>query len=91
MSQLNGFQSQMNQIGNASYSGIAMAGALAGLPQVDVSKKYQFSAGVSSYDGYSALAIGASARITQNTIIKLGVSGSNASHLLINAGMGYSW
>ena len=68
-----------------------MAGALAGLPQVEQGKTFQVSAGVGNYAGYSALAIGGSARITQNTIVKMGVSATGGSnHVLLNAGVGYS-
>jgi autotransporter adhesin len=90
--QLQGLQQNINTVARNAYSGIAMAGALAGLPQVEQGKTFQLSAGVGNYAGYSALAVGGSARITENTIVKMGISATGGSnHVLFNAGVGYSW
>ncbi|MEW6345472.1 MAG: YadA-like family protein [Pseudomonadota bacterium] len=91
VAQLEGVQQNINDVARAAYSGVAMAGALAGLPQVEQGKTFQIAAGVGNYAGYSAIAIGASARITQNTIIKVGASATDGAHVLVNAGVGYSW
>ena len=91
VAQLQGVQQNINDVARAAYSGVAMAGALAGLPQVEQGKTFQIAAGVGNYAGYSAIAIGASARVTQNTIIKVGASATDGAHVLVNAGVGYSW
>jgi autotransporter adhesin len=91
VAQLQGVQQNVNNLARTAYSGIAMAGALAGLPQVEAGKSFQLSAGAGAYANYAALAVGASARLTQNTIVKLGASATNGSHVLVNAGVGYSW
>jgi autotransporter adhesin len=91
VAQLQGVQQNVNNVARAAYSGVAMAGALAGLPQVEAGKTFQIAAGVGNYAGYSAIAVGASARITQNTIVKAGASATNGTHVLVNAGVGYSW
>ncbi|WP_418939857.1 YadA family autotransporter adhesin [Paraburkholderia bryophila] len=91
VAQLQGVQQNMNTLARNAYSGVAMAGALAGLPQVEQGKTFQVGAAVGNYSGYTALAIGGSARVTENTIVKMGVSATNGAHLLINAGVGYSW
>ncbi|WP_429441888.1 YadA family autotransporter adhesin [Paraburkholderia sp. GAS33] len=91
VAQLQGVQQNMDALARNAYSGVAMAGALAGLPQVEQGKTFQLGAAVGSYSGYTALAIGGSARVTQNTIVKMGVSTTDGSHMLFNAGVGYSW
>ncbi|WP_256702051.1 YadA-like family protein [Burkholderia sp. SRS-W-2-2016] len=91
VAQLQGVQQNIDNVARNAYSGIAMAGALAGLPQVEQGKTFQLGAGIGNYGGYTALAVGASARVTENTIVKMGVSATNGSRLLINAGVGYSW
>jgi autotransporter adhesin len=91
VAQLQGVQQNINDTARAAYSGVAMAGALAGLPQVEQGKTFQVAAGVGNYAGYSAIAIGASARLTQNTIVKVGASATDGAHVLVNAGVGYSW
>ncbi|MEM5382914.1 YadA-like family protein [Paraburkholderia phymatum] len=91
VSQLQGVQRDVNNVARYAYSGVAMAGALAGLPQVEAGKTFQIGAGVGSYGGYAALALGASAHVTQSTVVKLGVSATGGSRVLVNAGMGYSW
>ena len=90
--QINQFGAQLNQVASVAYSGIAMAGALAALPQVDPGKTFSISAGVGNYGGYSALSIGASARLYESVVVRFGVSTTTGgSRLLINAGIGYSW
>ncbi|WP_367873676.1 YadA-like family protein [Trinickia violacea] len=48
-------------------------------------------ASVDNYGGFAALAIGGSARISDSTIIKMGVRTASGLHMLINVGVGYSW
>nr|WP_329956648.1 YadA-like family protein [Collimonas humicola] len=91
VSQLNAVQNQVGDVQRIAYSGVAMAGALAGLPQVDYGKTFALGAGIGSYAGYTALAIGASARVNPSTVIKFGVSTTSGTRTLINAGVGYSW
>jgi len=91
VSQLTTVQNQVGNVQRIAYSGVAMAGALAGLPQVDYGKTFALTAGIGSYAGYTALAIGASARVNQSTVIKFGVSTTSGTRTLVNAGVGYSW
>jgi autotransporter adhesin len=90
VSQLRAMQQQVGEVSRIAYSGIAMAAALAGMPQVDVNKKFNLSLGVGNYAGYSALAIGGSARINQDTVMKFGIS-SSSGRFLVNVGVGFSW
>jgi len=91
VSQLNQVSSQIGDVQRLAYSGVAMAGALAGLPQVEAGKTFSLGAGIGSYAGYTALAIGASAYVRRDTIVKFGVSTTAGSRTLMNAGVGYSW
>jgi autotransporter adhesin len=91
VSQLNSVQQSVNNVAKQAYSGIAMVGALAGLPQVEPGKTVLLGAGAAHYNGYSALAIGGSARLTENTIVKMGVSAATGGGVMVNGGVGYSW
>ncbi|HWW04681.1 YadA family autotransporter adhesin [Collimonas sp.] len=91
VSQLRQVASQVGDVQRLAYSGVAMAGALSGLPQVEAGKTFSLGAGIGSYAGYTALAIGASAHVSRDTVVKLGVSTTPGSHSLFNAGVGYSW
>ncbi|KHK49821.1 hypothetical protein PI87_25260 [Ralstonia sp. A12] len=91
VSQLQSVQQSVNTVAKQAYSGVAMAGALAGLPQVEPGKTAQIGAGFGSYGGYTALAIGGSARVAQNVIVRMGVSATSAGHAMVNGGVGYSW
>ena len=90
LTQLREVQGQVGTVAKIAYSGIAMAGAMAGLPQVEPGKQFSIGLGVGNYSGYSAMAIGASARINDNLIIKFGV-GTSGNKVLVNGGVGYSW
>ena len=91
ISQLSAVKSQVGGVQRIAYSGVAMAGALAGIPQVDSGKVFALGTGIGSYAGYRALAIGASARVSQNMVVKFGAGTSSGTRTLINAGVGYSW
>jgi autotransporter adhesin len=91
VSQLRQVTSQVGDVQRLAYSGVAMAGALAALPQVEADKTFSLGAGIGSYAGYTALAIGASAHVRRDTVAKFGISTISGSHTLINAGVGYSW
>lgn len=91
VAQLQGVELSVASVARIAYSGIAMVGALAGLPQVPSDKGVQLGAGISNYAGYVALAIGGSARVTENSILKFGASTSGGSRVMFNAAMGYSW
>jgi autotransporter adhesin len=91
VSQLRSVQQSVYDVARTAYSGIAMAGALAGLPQTDPGQTFGIGAGIGTYGGYTALAIGGSMRFTPNTIVKMGFSTTNGSRMMFNAGFGYSW
>jgi trimeric autotransporter adhesin len=91
MSQLNSVVGQIGLVQRVAYSGVAMSGALSGLPQVEVGKKFSVGLGLGNYAGYSALAFGVSARIGENVVVKFGASTATGSQTMVNGGLGYSW
>jgi autotransporter adhesin len=90
MSQLNAVQSSVNNVARTAYSGVAAATALTMIPDVDVGKTIAVGIGGGSYQGYSAVAIGFTARLTDNLKLKGGVSGSSAGYTY-GIGAGYQW
>ncbi|HDR9511023.1 TPA: YadA-like family protein [Burkholderia cepacia] len=91
MSQLGALQSQTSDIARKAYSGIAGVAALAMIPEVDQGKTLAVGVGWGHYQGYSAGAIGISARITQNLKLKGGVSTSGSGGTTMGAGISYQW
>lgn len=92
--QIGSIGEQVVNLSRAAYSGIAMSAALAGLPQVEEGKTFGIGAGLGNYAGYTSLAVGASARFGDDTIVKMGLStspGPGDGHVLFNMGVGYSW
>ncbi|WP_459251957.1 YadA family autotransporter adhesin [Paraburkholderia dilworthii] len=90
MQQLNSVQQGVNAVARQAYSGIAGATALTMIPDVDPGKTLAVGIGSGNYMGYSAVAIGFSARITDNLKVKGGVS-TSASGTVYGAGIGYQW
>jgi autotransporter adhesin len=72
-SRINALQGDINSVARNAYSGIAAAAALTMIPEVDKDKTLAVGIGTAGYRGYQAVAIGASARITQNIKMKAGV------------------
>jgi autotransporter adhesin len=71
-----------------------MAAGLAAIPQVDPGKSFSVGAGSGYYDGQTSLAVGMSARVDQDWVVKAGVSTvpSNSQYnQMVNVGVGYSW
>ncbi|MBB5447052.1 MULTISPECIES: YadA-like family protein [unclassified Paraburkholderia] len=90
MSQLNSVQQGVNALARQAYSGIAGATALTMIPDVDPGKTLAIGIGSGNYKGYSAVAIGFSARLTDNLKIKGGAS-TSGSGSVVGAGIGYQW
>ncbi|MBN3817158.1 hypothetical protein G3N57_11310, partial [Paraburkholderia sp. Se-20369] len=88
--QINSLGSQLQQTDSMARQGIAAATALTMMPQVEPGKTINVAVGVARFAGQSGMAFGASAHVSPNGILKLGigVSGSNKTY---GAGYGYSW
>jgi trimeric autotransporter adhesin len=90
VSQLRSVQQSVNSIARKAYSGVAGATALTMIPEVDLGKTIAVGIGAASYQGYSAVALGFTARITNNVKIKGGVSSSSAGYS-VGGGVSYQW
>ncbi|WP_233856821.1 YadA family autotransporter adhesin [Paraburkholderia sp. HD33-4] len=90
MQQLNSVQQGVNAVARQAYSGVAGATALTMIPDVDPGKTLAVGIGSGNYKGYTAVAIGFSARVTDNLKVKGGVS-TSASGSVVGAGVGYQW
>jgi autotransporter adhesin len=90
MQQLDSVQQGVNAVARQAYSDIAGATALTMIPDVDPGKTLAVGIGSGNYKGYTAVAIGFSARVTDNLKVKGGVS-TSASGSVVGAGVGYQW
>ncbi|KVD06957.1 hypothetical protein WI80_19545 [Burkholderia ubonensis] len=90
VSQLGAVQQDVNNVARKAYAGIAAATALTMIPEVDAGKTLAVGIGGASYQGYSAVAFGFTARLSENLKLKGGVSGSSAGYTY-GAGIGYQW
>lgn len=69
-------------------AGISGAMAMAGLPQVQTNQRVMFSAGGATYNGESALAVGASVNFTPHVIAKVSFSDDTANNMGASVGVG---
>ncbi|EHX8550655.1 YadA-like family protein [Salmonella enterica] len=74
-----------------SSAGIASSGAMANIPQLSKYGDFSIGAGVGGYDGQEAIAVGFSARISENVSTKASVSTNTQSEVLWGAGVGIEW
>jgi trimeric autotransporter adhesin len=86
---ISGVNNQMNEVARNAYSGVAAATALAMIPEVDPGKTLAIGVGTATYNGYQAMAIGGTARITQNIKMKAGVGISGGT--TVGVGASYQW
>ncbi|EHK62942.1 YadA family autotransporter adhesin, partial [Achromobacter arsenitoxydans] len=80
----------VNDVARNAYSGIAASTALTMIPDVDHGKKFALGAGVATYRGYQAVAVGASARVSDRIKLKAGV-GMSASGATAGVGASLQW
>jgi len=90
MSQFNSLQNSVSSVARTAYSGVAGATALTMIPDVDKDKTIAVGIGTGAYQGYGAVALGFTARITENVKIKGGVGVSSAGSTY-GVGVGYQW
>ncbi|WP_232447329.1 YadA family autotransporter adhesin [Burkholderia ubonensis] len=90
VSQLRALQSDVSSVARRAYSGVAAATALAMIPDVDEHKTIAVGIGGASYQGYGAVALGFTARLTTNVKIRAGASGNSAGYSF-GVGVSYQW
>ncbi|WP_346777849.1 YadA-like family protein [Paraburkholderia sp. Ac-20340] len=88
---LNAVQSSVNSVARNAYGGIAAATALTMIPDVDQGKNIAVGVGTANFQGYQAVALGASARITQNIKVKVGGGYASGGGATVGGGMSYQW
>ena len=71
--------------------GIASVTAMANVPAVDQGKTFSVGLGVGSYDSNTAIALGASYRVSQNVVLRGSVAGGSSGKAAFGAGIGASW
>ncbi|EPC4332203.1 YadA-like family protein [Enterobacter asburiae] len=69
-------------------AGISGAMAMAGLPQVQTNQRVMFSAGGATYNGESALAVGASVNFNEHMVAKVSFSDDSANNMGASVGVG---
>jgi|GEM_PF-350420 len=72
-------------------AGIAGVAAMANIPQVTNTQNFSVGAGVGNTDGESALAVGFSARATENVVVQSSVSNDTQHNFVVGAGVSYGW
>ncbi|QBQ95850.1 YadA-like family protein [Paraburkholderia pallida] len=88
---LNALQGNVNSVARNAYGGVAAATALTMIPDVDQGKTIAVGVGTANFQGYQAVALGASARITQNLKVKLGGGYASGGGATYGGGMAYQW
>ena len=85
------FKSLRDEVDNnkkQANAGISGAMAMAGLPQVQTNQRVMFSAGGATYNGESALAVGASVNLNSHVIAKVSFSDDTANNMGASVGIG---
>ncbi|MFX1739975.1 YadA family autotransporter adhesin [Paraburkholderia kururiensis] len=90
MSQLQAVQGSVTSVARKAFAGVAGATALAMIPDVDAGKVLAVGVGAASYQGYGAVALGFTARLTNNVKLRGGVSSSSAGYSF-GGGVSYQW
>lgn len=84
-------KSQVEENRKRASAGIAGVSAMANIPQVIQGQTFSIGAGVGTADSQQALAVGFSARATENTVVKASVSNDSQHNFVAGAGLSYGW
>ncbi|EON2338998.1 YadA-like family protein [Escherichia coli] len=84
-------KSEVEQNRKRASAGIAGVAAMANIPQVTQGATFSVGAGAGNTDGESALAVGFSARASENVVVKASVSNDTQHNFVIGAGASYQW
>ncbi|WP_454040383.1 YadA family autotransporter adhesin, partial [Cupriavidus metallidurans] len=87
---VNNVENSMNVMSRKAYAGVAAATALTMIPDVDKDKTLALGVGGGSYQGQHAVAIGATARVTENVKVRAGV-GMSAGGTTVGVGGSMQW
>jgi hypothetical protein len=71
--------------------GISGTAAMANIPQVDQGKSFSVGVGVGGFNGEAAVAIGGSARVAKDGILKASVGFSGSGNTTWGVGGGWNW
>ena len=71
--------------------GISGTAAMANIPQVDQGKSFSVGVGVGGFNGETAVAIGGSARVAKDGILKASVGFSGSGNTTWGVGGGWNW
>lgn len=72
-------------------AGLAGVSAMANIPQVTEYQTFAVGAGVGARGSESAVAVGFSARASQNVVVKTSVAGDSQQKWTVGAGLSYGW
>jgi autotransporter adhesin len=89
--QVNSLQSQVNQNNLIAQRGIASASAIAGIPAIETGKNFSVGVGVGNYVSASAISVGAQARLTEFTVLKIAAGTTSFGGVVTSAGLGISF
>jgi len=87
---VNQLQQGISSTARNAYSGIAAATALTMIPEVDKGKTLSLGIGTAGFRGYQAVAIGGTARVTENIKVKAGIGMSSAGDT-VGVGAAMQW
>ena len=82
---------QIDDNRKAANAGIAGVAAMANIPQVTASQDFSVGAGVGFRGDEQAIAVGFSARASQNVVVKASVAGDTQQSWTVGAGVSYGW
>lgn len=84
-------QSQINQNNLIAQRGIAGVSAISGIPAIEAGKNFSIGVGVGNYLSSSAISVGAQARVTRSTVLKIAAGTTTFGGIVTSAGLGFSF
>ena len=89
--QVNNLQTQVNQNNLIAQRGIASTSAIAGIPAIEPGKNFSVGVGLGNYVSASAISVGAQARLTGSTVVKIAAGTTTYGGVVTTAGLGISF
>lgn len=85
------FEKRLDETDRHIDAGLSGVAAMANIPQVTEYQTFAVGAGIGARGDQSAVAVGFSARATQNVVLKVSVAGDSQQKWTVGGGLSYGW
>jgi hypothetical protein len=90
-SRITNLENEVRKTNNVAKRGVAIATAIASVPQLESGKRFSVGAGLGNYSGKNAFAVALNARLSNSVTVRLNAGTSDGGDAAVGVGGAFSW